>query len=226
MSSHSAATRMIQPCGGSNRLFIDNTVHTLTQGGSHGHTIPLQQRSVIMSKIVSFSLLLASLFSLTGCVNDPSKRTPGTFVDDAVLEPLIKNEIYKSNPEFKGSHIVVVSYNGLVLLAGQVATSELKEQAATVAQAVHRVRKVHNELSIGGPTSLVARSNDTWLTAKVKSRLVASPDAKGLKVKVVTENGVVYLMGLVSRDQADEVVAVTANVYGVQKIVKVFEYLD
>ena len=120
----------------------------------------------------------------------------------------------------------MVSYNGLILLAGQVATAELKEQAATVAQEVNRVRKVHNELSIGGPISLVARTNDAWLTGKVKSRLVASKEAQGLKVKVVTENGVVYLMGLVTRAQADAVVTVTANVYGVQKIVKVFEYLD
>ncbi|XOV84307.1 MAG: BON domain-containing protein [bacterium] len=179
-----------------------------------------------MPTTVQNTLLLAVLIALAGCVNDPSKRTPGTFIDDAVLEPLIKNEIFKSNPDFKGSHIVVVSYNGLILLAGQVATAELKEQAATVAQGVNRVRKVHNELSIGGPISLLARSNDTWLTAKVKSRLVGSPDAKGLKVKVVTENGVVYLMGLLTRAQADAVVNVTANVYGVQKIVKVFEYLD
>jgi osmotically-inducible protein OsmY len=179
-----------------------------------------------MAKTVQITLLLVTLFTLMGCVNDPSKRTTGTFIDDAVLEPLIKNEIFKSNPDFKGSHIVVVSYNGLVLLAGQVATAELKEQAATVAQEVNRVRKVHNELSIGGPISLVARTNDTWLTAKVKSRLVGSSEAKGLKVKVVTENGVVYLMGLLNRSHADAVVTVTANVYGVQKIVKVFEYLD
>ncbi len=179
-----------------------------------------------MFKTAHLALLLTFVLALMGCVNDPSKRTTGTFIDDAVLEPLIKNEIFKSDPNFKGSHIVVVSYNGLVLLAGQVATAQLKKQAAAVAQSVNRVRKVHNELSIGGPTSLVARSNDSWLTTKVKSRLVASPDAKGLKVKVVTENGVVYLMGLLSRAQADAVVSVTANVYGVQKIVKVFEYLD
>lgn len=179
-----------------------------------------------MFKTAQLALLLTSVLILAGCVNDPSKRTTGTFIDDAVLEPLIKNEIFKADPTFKGSHIVVVSYNGLVLLAGQVATAELKERAATVAQDVNRVRKVHNELSIGGPISLVARTNDSWLTTKVKSRLVASSDAKGLKVKVVTENGVVYLMGLLNRAQADAVVSVTADVYGVQKIVKVFEYLD
>ena len=170
------------------------------------------------------ALLLTTL--VAACANDPSKRTAGVFIDDAVLEPLVKSEIRGSDPEFKGSHIVVVSYNGVVLLAGQVATANLVAQASDVAQKVNRVRKVHNELSVGGPISLVARTNDSWLTTKVKTRLIASDEAYGRKVKVVTENGVVYLLGLVTRAQGETAVNATANVYGVQKIVKVFEYLD
>ena len=170
------------------------------------------------------TLLLALI--VAGCANDPTRRTPGVFIDDLALEPIIKNEIFKSNADFKGSHIVVVSLNGVVLLAGQVATEALREQASTVAQSLRRVRKVHNELTIGGPTSLVARTNDSWLTTKVKTRLVASENTQGLRTKVLTENGVVYLMGIVSRAQADAAVQVASQVYGVQKIVKVFEYTD
>ena len=175
---------------------------------------------------LKFFLLPLFMVLLIGCANDPSKRTPGVFIDDAVLEPLIKREIRKSDEGFKGSHLVVVSYNGVVLLVGQVATADLSAKASQVARDINRVRKVHNELSVGGPISLVARSNDSWLTTKVKTRLIASNEAYGTKVKVVTENGVVYLMGLVSRAQADDTVKVTSWVYGVQKIVKVFEYLD
>lgn len=175
----------------------------------------------------STTLLVALLLTiLAGCSNNPSKRTPGVFIDDAVLEPLIKREILRSDTGFKGSHLVIVSYNGVVLIAGQVATEALRAKAAEVTQNIQRVRKVHNELSIGGPISLVARSNDGWLTTKVKSRLIASNEAYGTKTKVVTENGVVYLMGLLTREQADNAVKVTSRVYGVQKIVKVFEYLD
>lgn len=173
----------------------------------------------------SISVILLTTL-IAACVNDPSKRTPGVVIDDAVLEPLVKSEIRKSDPDFKGSHIVAVSYNGIVLLVGQVATANLVAQASDVTQNVNRVRKVHNELSVGGPTSLVARSNDSWLTTKVKTRLIASDEAYGRKVKVVTENGVVYLLGLVTRAQGETAVNVTANVYGVQKIVKVYEYLD
>ena len=173
----------------------------------------------------SIVVLLLTILALA-CANDPSKRTAGVFIDDAVLEPLVKKEIRDSNREFKGSHLVVVSYNGVVLLAGQVATASLVAQASDVAQKVNRVRKVHNELSVGGPISLVARTNDSWLTSKVKNRLIASSEAYGRKVKVVTENGVVYLLGLVTRAQGETAVNVTTNVYGVQKIVKVFEYLN
>jgi len=172
------------------------------------------------------ALLLISLGAASGCANDPSKRTPGVFIDDAVLEPMIKREILKSDGGFKGSHLVIVAYNGVVLIAGQVATEALRDQAGEATQNLRRVRKVHNELSIGGPISLVARTNDSWLTTKVKTRLIASDNAYGRKIKVLTENGVVYLMGLLNRAHANQAVEVAAKVYGVQKIVKVFEYLD
>jgi len=172
------------------------------------------------------TLLITCAAGISGCANDPSKRTPGVFIDDAVLEPMVKREILRSDSGFKGSHLVIVSYNGVVLIAGQVATEALRDKAGEVTQKLRRVRKVHNELSIGGPISLVARTNDSWLTTKVKTRLVASDKAYGRKTKVLTENGVVYLMGLLTRAQADNAVEVAAKVYGVQKIVKVFEYLD
>ena len=163
---------------------------------------------------------------LNGCMNDPSKRTPGVFIDDAVLEPMVRSEIRKSDQGFKGSHLAIVSFNGVVLIAGQVANEALRAKASEAAQNLQRVRKVHNELTVGGPISLVARSNDSWLTTKVKTRLLASDQAYGTKIKVVTENGVIYMLGIITRNQADIAVNVASQVYGVQKIVKVFEYLD
>lgn len=178
----------------------------------------------MQNRMVLTNVLL--ILTLAACASDPNRRTPGVLIDDMALEPIIKNEIFKSNSAFKGSHIVVVSLNGIVLLAGQVASEALLKQAGEVAGQMRRVRKVHNELTIGGPTSLVARTNDSWLTTKVKARLIASESTEGLKVKVLTENGVVYLMGSVTRAQADATIAVASNVYGVQKIVKVFEYVE
>lgn len=179
-----------------------------------------------MNNIFRLSLITLLTVLLTACANDPSRRTPGVFIDDAMLENIVEREIRKSDPGYKGSHIVIVSFNGVVLLAGQVPTQGLRDKASDVAQNLRRVRKVHNELSVGGPTSLVARSNDGWLTTKVKTRLIAANEANGTKIKVQTENGVVYLMGLTTRAHADQAIDVAKDVYGVQKIVKVFEYLN
>ena len=185
-----------------------------------------QLRALRSTPVYLFALVIPML---TGCINladDPGRRTPGVLIDDNMLESVVEREIRDSDTGYRGSHIVVVGYNGLILLAGQVPTEALREQAAKVAQGLKRVRKVHNELSVGGPISLVARSNDAWLTTKLKSRLVAADNVNGSKIKVVTEDGVVYLMGLITRNQADSAVTIASDVYGVQKIVKVFEYLD
>ncbi len=94
------------------------------------------------------------------------------------------------------------------------------------AEKIGKVRKVHNELEVGAPISYVARSNDNLLTAKLKSKLLVNAETSTRKVKVATENGVVYLMGMLPRTQADRVVEVARSVFGVQKIIKVFEYTD
>ena len=128
--------------------------------------------------------------------------------------------------DFDSAHLEVVSYNGIILIAGQVESSDLKSRAGEVARDVGKARSVHNELEVGGPVSYLARTNDGWLTSKVKTRLAASPEVDANRLKVVTENGTVFLMGLTGREHADAAVRETQEVYGVQKIVKVFEYLD
>ncbi len=184
-----------------------------------------------MSKAPKLSVLSPLLFALllTGCAaftNDPRVRTPGTIFDDQVIESMIKREIKNSNAAFDSAHLVAVSYNGIVLLAGQVESETLKAEAQQAAERINKARRVHNELEVSGPISYVARTADSWLTTKVKTRLLASKQTEANKVKVVTENGVVYLMGLLPRAEADSAVEVARLVYGVQKIVKVFEYLE
>lgn len=154
------------------------------------------------------------------------KRTWGSVVDDQAIESRAKGYIANAAPELKDAHVVVVSFNGNVLLAGQVASAELKETAANAVKNMRRVRKVYNELSVAGPTSMVARSNDAWLTAKIKMLMATAKDVDAMKIKVVTENGVVYMMGLLTRNEADAAVELTRKTYGIQKIVKVFEYIN
>jgi len=174
-------------------------------------------------------VLLSQVLGLTGCAafsSDPRVRTPGTIFDDEVIESMAKREIRNTNAAFDSAHLVTVSYNGILLLAGQVESEALKIEAQQAAERINKARSVHNELEVSGPISYVARSADSWLTTKVKTKLLANKQTEAPKVKVVTENGVVYLMGLLPRAEADAAVEVARTVYGVQKIVKVFEYLD
>ena len=176
------------------------------------------------------SLSLVALLALLGaCAGTPENpRSTGMLIDDNILEVMIEREIRASDEFFKGSHIVVAVYNGLVLLLGQVASEQLKSQASAVTESLYRVdpSKVHNHLTVGGPISMLARTNDSMLTAKVKARLLASKQVKGLKIKVISENGTVYLMGTVTTEQSAAAVEEATKSFGVQRIVKVFEYTD
>lgn len=189
-------------------------------------------RYLISVLILSSTLLLQSCSNLIGVATDepivqnPGKRTFGTLLDDQQIETLAHVNLDKSDEGLKNAHISVTSYNGVVLLTGQVADSQLREKAAHVVGELKKVRQVHNELQIQGKTSLLARSNDTWLSSKVKTRLLADGDISGARIKVVTEDGVVYLMGLLSRIEAEKAADVARSTSGVQKVVRVFEYID
>jgi len=112
------------------------------------------------------------------------------------------------------------------LLIGQVPSEDTKVIAGAKARGISNVRKVHNELLVSGPASYVVRTSDTLITTKVKARMVGEAAFPAGRIKVVTENGIVYLMGLVTQVEADWAVKVASNASGIQRIVKVFEYID
>ena len=182
--------------------------------------------------------LLAPVLLLSGCVslmaplgNEPvdrnhGERTFGAVIEDQAIETKTRINIKRSGEPLKKQRIIVVSFNGQVLLAGQVSNAEQKRAAEEIARSIRHVAEVHNELTQSGKISWLARVNDGWITSKVKTRLAFARDAKASRTKVVTENGVVYLLGLMTRAEADAVVAQVQKVYGVQKIVKIIEYID
>lgn len=153
----------------------------------------------------------------------PAERSAGGFIDDEIIETKALVNIDKSSEQLAQSHIVVVSFNGTVLLAGQVGSEELRQAAAQAVSKLN-VRRVHNEITVSGDTSMVARSNDTWITSKIKSKVLVNGDIDGSSIKVVTENGVVYLMGLVSKQEAEAITEIARTTAGVQKVVRIFEY--
>lgn len=158
-----------------------------------------------------------------------SRRTVGTFVDDQGIELKARLAILENKELNSQIHVSVTSYNGMVLLTGQAPTESLRQQAQDIVAGIDKVRLVHNEMSIAAPNSIMTRTSDTLITAKVKTALFNIKGIEGFdptRVKVVTEDGIVYLMGLLYRSEADAVVDQARQVGGAKKIVKVFEYLD
>ncbi|MCP8463721.1 BON domain-containing protein [Pseudomonas sp. ZM23] len=159
--------------------------------------------------------------------DDKGTRTIGSKIDDSLIETKVAVNVAKADPALdRDSHIVVISYNGVVLLAGQTPRGDLKNKAEQAAKEVQKVKTVHNELQILQPSSLAARSNDTWLTTKIKSQMIADANVPSTRIKVLTENGIVYMLGLVTRHEGDLATQVVQSVDGVQKIVRLFEYID
>lgn len=184
-----------------------------------------------------FLLTTSLILLLSGCAptmsvlhqgpieQDATTRSWGAMVNDSTIETVTAVNIKKSHPDMTQADIDVVSYNGFVLLVGHVPSKHLKQLAESEAKKTRDVRKVFNELIVGNVPSFFLSSNDTWLTTKVKANMVAEKDFPSSRIKIITEDGTVYMMGLVTREEADKAVNITRNTDGVQKIVKVFEYI-
>lgn len=155
------------------------------------------------------------------------RRTTGAVVDDQTIELKLYDELNRGLPP--GNHINTTSYNGAVLLSGEAVSAQAQQQAEAIARGIEPpVREVYNELVIGPPSTLSSRSNDTLLTTKVKSALLKIndiPDFDPSRVKVVTERGVVYLLGLVRPKEADAAADMASQVGGVRQVVTLFEYI-
>lgn len=156
---------------------------------------------------------------------DPQDTSLGTDIDDFQIETAVAVNIKKAHPQLEAAHVNVHAYNGVVLLTGEVPTADLRTIAGDTARKYRGVRQVHNELQIRNPTSYLSRVNDGWLTTKVKSKLIASKEVKAGDIKVITENSVVYLMGIVPQSEAARAASIASTTSGVRKVVKVFEYL-
>ena len=156
---------------------------------------------------------------------DPGERTFGQQMTDESIETKAKVNINAADEGYDAAHVNVVSFNGFVLLVGQVPSAELKTLATDVVRKIEDVRRIYNELEVDEATGLGARTNDTWITTQVKSKLLASSDTPGRRVKVVTENSVVYLMGLLTEAEAERVALEAAEVGSVGRVVQLFELI-
>jgi osmotically-inducible protein OsmY len=194
-----------------------------------------------MTAAVRFVFTVAALVALAAALNGcvpvaigvgvaatasvaTDRRSTGTQVDDEVIEDKTSLSLQE---KFKGdtSHINITSYNGIVLLTGEVPSEQAKTDIEKIVRSNPKVRAIQDELVVGPVTDLGSRSNDTLITSKVKARFVDQNKFQINHVKVVTERGVVYLMGIVTRQEGDAAAQIASTTEGVQRVVKVFEYI-
>lgn len=157
-----------------------------------------------------------------GAVVAGDQRSTGAQLDDQTIEIKIATTV--GGKWGNEVHLNATSYNGVVLLTGEAPSTIVQDEITKIAKSTDRVRSVQNEMVIGPVTDLSARTNDTYITSKVKTRLLEDEKLKALYVKVVTERSVVYLMGIMTREEGNQAAQVAATTSGVARVVKVFEY--
>ncbi len=159
----------------------------------------------------------------TKAATDP--RTVGTQVDDGTLELRVNSALGKDEQIKKSARINVTAYQGKVLLVGQAPDPELASRAKQIAMGVDGATEVYNEIRQGQPISLGSASSDTWITTKVRSQLLGSDQVKSSNVKVTTENGEVFLLGLVTEREARAAADTASRVSGVKHVTTAFTFI-
>ncbi len=152
------------------------------------------------------------------------RRNSETYLADEGMEIRAANRITEKYGD--KVHVNITSYNRMLLLTGEVPSAEVKADVEKLASGVPNVKSISNELAVAGPSSFGGRSNDSYITSKVKARFVDTGKFQANHVKVVTEAGVVFLLGMVTQAEANSAVEVARTTGGVQKVVRVFEIIS
>ncbi|MSQ71832.1 MAG: BON domain-containing protein [Betaproteobacteria bacterium] len=189
-------------------------------------------------RIAACVLIVAAACNLTGCIqaaiigtatgvmvaND--RRQPEVVGGDERVEWTAASRLGERYPKRDDIHVNVNSYNYTVLLTGEVPNEEIKGDIEKLMGRIASVKNVVNDLQVGKPTAMSARGNDSFITGKVKGNFVTANKFSAIHVKVITENAVVYLLGLVSNKEADDATGIARGVNGVRKVVRIFEYVS
>jgi len=179
-----------------------------------------------MIPVLTGCVAAAGAGAATGASAYHDRRSAGAFVDDEIIELKFLERLGNDPVAGPKSHINATSLNNIVLLTGETPSKKLRVRIVSLARGINKVRRVIDEITIAAPSSMLSRSSDTYVTAKVKAAIVNKNTDIALRTKVVTEKGVVYLMGLLRRSEADTVTEAARRVGGVQRVVKLFEYSD
>ena len=195
-------------------------------------SLPRWQTLAALSLLVIITSYLSGCSTIISASRDEpisenyGKRTTGARIDDQLIETKASVNLRKTDERFQKAQIDIDAHNGVVLLTGNVLQADMRDLATLTVQKIRKVRRVHNELEVSPPQSFGAKLGDSWLATKINTRFLFNKEVSSQRVHVVVENGVVFLMGLATRAEADRIVEVAKQTYGVQKIVRVFEYID
>jgi len=188
----------------------------------------------MMGRIATLAAFLAAATLLQGCFPAAvvatgaavsiatDRRTTGIYIEDENIE--LKTLGVLRDKRFEAAHVNATSYNRRVLLTGEAPSEELRKQVEASIRTIASVRDVQNEIQVAGASSLASRGNDALITSNVKARMLNNPKFSVNHIKVVTEAGTVFLLGLVSQAEGDAAAEVARNTSGVSRVVKVFEY--
>ncbi|MBV1909230.1 MAG: BON domain-containing protein [Kangiellaceae bacterium] len=189
-------------------------------------------------KLIALALLTSCCFLLSGCaglfvagaatgaVASQDRRTVPAQLEDENIEIKSSSSLFEDDEIWKDANIDVISYNGVVLLVGQAPTASLKLRAKKEVEKTARIRKIYNQIRIAAPIAFFAKRQDEFLTSKVKSAMLFAEEFPSSRIKVVTENTEVFLLGLVTVSEADKAVEIARNIDGVSRVVKVFETIE
>ena len=159
----------------------------------------------------------------TAVTSANDRRTLGAQIDDKNVVLKAKRALSDDASTAEGSNINVTSYNGVLLLTGQTRSEAIRQQAQALVGKIDGVRDVQNQIRLGNNTAMTTRTRDGWISTKVKTQLLADEQVSGLNIKVVTENAEVFLMGLVTEQEAAKAVDIARHVDGVSRVVRAFE---
>jgi osmotically-inducible protein OsmY len=152
------------------------------------------------------------------------RRTAGTIVEDKTIELKALQAIADANHHHSDVHVSATSYNNRILLVGQVPSQEVRYTIYNAVKKIEKVKQIHNEIIVAPPTNVLTRSKDSWITTKIKGEMTVTKDFNPTRVKVTTEDGIVYLMGIVKKPEENIAVDIARNTKDVKKVVKIFEY--
>jgi len=191
-----------------------------------------------MKKVALIAMVISCSLILQGCIaaflgagagvakvaTDP--RTTGTQVDDTTLDSRIGVKLKDESDYFKGSRIVVSAYDGNILLIGQAKSQAVIDRAVELTQSVDGVKKIYNKIQIGNIVSAATMTDDAWITTKVKSSLITNSQTKARDIKVITEDGQVFLIGIVTPEDGRLAANIASKVSGVKLVTTIFTYIN